>query len=245
MLTMLYASLRHRFLTVKDFLAASGSDLSPLFTAHHAVIFNALWTSYLDYLVGAAARAWGRAVHSGLPQASEETISEDFAAVGRFLVDHPDPPWLSIHFPSRYEPVSLFDKDDFTPGLSLFEAKDPIAYLGAAAAILIAAEITRHRILPEEGDLSLGAFSSLYPYISLRWGNEGVSQLPQLPVPERFQYLFRTWATRNIDFCQMLSRPGILGVCPVLTRLLGQDDVTAGAPSANFQTYYCRIHSCP
>ena len=204
---MLYASLRHRFLTVGNFLAATGSDLSPLFTAHHAVIFNALWTSYLDYLVGAAARAWGRAIHSGLPQASEETINEDFAAVGRFLADHPDPPWLSIHLPSRYEPVSLFDKDDFTPGLSLFETKDPIAYLGAAAAILIAAEMTRHRILPEEGDLSLGAFSSLYPYISLRWGNEHASQLPQLPVPERFQYLFRTWAARNIDFVRYSVDP--------------------------------------
>ena len=115
---MLYASLRHRFLTVGNVLAATGSDLTPLFTTHHAVIFNALWTSYLEYLVGAAARAWGRAIHSGLPKASEESINEDFAAVGQFLIDHPDPPWLSIYLPSRYEPVSLFNEDDFTRALA-------------------------------------------------------------------------------------------------------------------------------
>jgi len=54
---MLYACLRHRFLTAGNLLATTGSDLSPLFTTHNSVIFNALWTSYLDYLVGAAARA--------------------------------------------------------------------------------------------------------------------------------------------------------------------------------------------
>lgn len=198
---MLYACLRHRLLTVGNLLATTGSDLSPLFTTHHAVIFNAMWTSYLDYLVGAAARAWGRAVHSGLPRASEESMSEDFEAVGRFLIDHPNPPWLSVNLPSRYEPVSLFGGgDDFTPAPGLFETKDPIVYLGVAAAILIAAEMTRNRILPGEGGLPLGAFSGLYPYILQRWGHEQDTQLPEIPIPDRFQRLFRTWATQNIDF---------------------------------------------
>jgi NACHT domain len=198
---MLYASLRHRFLTIRNFLATTGSDLSPLFTAHDAVIFNALWTSYLDYLVGAAARAWGRAVHSGLPRASEESMSEDFAAVGRFLIDHPDPPWLSIYLPSRYEPVSLFGGGDvFIPSPGHFEAKEPIIYLGAAAAILIAAEMTRNRTLPEEDGLPLGAFSSLYPYILQRWGHTQDTHLAELPIPEHFQRLFKTWAAQDTDF---------------------------------------------
>jgi hypothetical protein len=197
---MLYACLRHRFLTAGNLLATTGSDLSPLFTTHHSVIFNALWTSYLDYLVGAAARAWGRAVHSGLPRATEESMSEDFEAVGRFLIDHPDPPWLSVDLPSRYEPVSLFGGDDFTPALDLFEAKDPVTYLGAAAAILIAAEMTKNRVLPEEDSLPLGAFSSLYPYIMQRWGHEPDTYLPEIPVPDRFERLFRNWANQNIDF---------------------------------------------
>ena len=197
---MLYASLRHRFLTVGNFLATTGSDLTPLFTTHNAVIFSSLWTSYLDYLVGVASRAWGRAVHSGLPRASKESMSEDFAAVGRFLIDHPDPPWLSIYVPSRYEPISLFDKNDFIPGSYLFETKDPIIYLGVATAILIAAEMTQNRILPEEGESPLGAFSSLYPYILLRWGYEQDNQLPELPVPGQFQRLFLAWANQRTDF---------------------------------------------
>jgi hypothetical protein len=197
---MLYASLRHRFLTVGSFLASTGSDLSPLSTAHNAVIFNALWTSYLDYLVGAAARSWGRAVHSGLPRASEESLREDFAAIGHFLIDHPDPPWLSVHLPSRYEPVSLFGKNDFIPGPSLSETKDPIAYLGAAAAILVVAEMTCNRALPEEGDPPFGSFGGLYPYILMRWGHEQDAKLPELPVSVQFQRLFRTWATQHTDF---------------------------------------------
>ena len=108
---MLYASLRHRFLTVKSVLTAEGSDLTPLFTNHHAIIFNAMWTPYLNYLAGAATRAWGRALHSGLPRATDETMTEDFIAVGEFLVSHPGPPWLSICLSSRWEPVSLFNED--------------------------------------------------------------------------------------------------------------------------------------
>jgi len=196
---MLYASLRHRFVTAGHVLA-TGSDLTPLFTNHHAVIFDALWTSYLDYLVGAATRGWGRAVHSGLPRASEESMSEDFAAVGQFLIDHPEPPWLSVRLSSRWEPVSLFAQDDSVSGTGLFEARDPIIYLGAVGAILIAAELTRNRVLAAEGGPPLGAFSNLYPYILLRWGHEQDAQLPELPVPEQFQCLFRNWATNNTDF---------------------------------------------
>jgi hypothetical protein len=205
---MLYASLRHRFLTVDKLLASTDSDLSPLFTTHHAVIFNAMWTSYLDYLVGAAARAWGRAVHSGLPRASEESISEDFAAVGRFLIDHPNPPWLTIYLPSRYEPVSLFGGDDFIPSPGHFETKDSTVYLGATAAILIAAEMTRDRTLPEESGNPLGAFSSLYPYILLRWGHKQATQLPQLPIPGHFDRVFRNWATQDTDFIRYSADRG-------------------------------------
>ena len=40
---MLYASLRYRFLTAGHVLATTGSDLTPLFTAHRAIIFDAVW----------------------------------------------------------------------------------------------------------------------------------------------------------------------------------------------------------
>jgi hypothetical protein len=206
---MLYASLRHRFLTAEHFLAATGSDLTPLFTTHRAVIFNAMWISYLDYLVGAAARGWGRALHSGLPGVSEESMSSDFAAVGQFLIDHPDPPWLSMSQSSRFEPVSLFSNAEYiVPSSGLFEAKDPIIYLGAVASVLITAEMTRNRILPTEDRIPLGAFSDLYPYILRRWDYEQDTQLPEIPVPERFQCLFRTWATQRTNFIKYSAASG-------------------------------------
>jgi hypothetical protein len=203
---MLYASLRHRFHTAGHFLTTTGSDLTPLFTAHRAVIFDALWTPYLEYLGGAAARAWGRAVHSGLPAASEESMTEDFTAVGRFLIGHPEPPWLSICLSSRYEVVPLFS-EDFAHPPALFRATNPTTYLGIAATILIITEMTRDRILPADSGRPLGTLSDLYPYILRRWDYDQDAQLPELPVPEDFQHLFNAWANKTANFIRPATEP--------------------------------------
>jgi hypothetical protein len=208
---MLYASLRYRFLTAGHILATIGSDLTPLFTAHRAVIFDAVWVPYLEYLAGAAARAWRRAVHSGLPGATEESMSKDFTAVGQFLIDHPSPPWLSACLSSRYEPVSLFEDftGDRTGTAALFKATNPATHLGIAATILITAEMTRNRILAADGASPLGAFSDLYPYILRRWGYKQNTQLPELPVPEQFQSLFKAWAAQQTDFVRYSAAPDL------------------------------------
>ena len=205
---MLYASLRYRYLTVEHVLTATGSDLTPLFNTHHSVIFDAPWLGYLEYLGGAAARAWGRAAHSGLPRATHESMSEDFTTVGRFLIDHPNPPWLSVCLQSRYEPVSLFaDEFRVTDPPTFFRTTNPTTYLGAGATILIIAEMTCNRILPTDSGLPLGAFSDLYPYILRRWGNQQDAQLPKLPVPEKFQQLFRAWANQEVGFIRNSTDP--------------------------------------
>ena len=202
---MLYASLRWRFLTVNDVLTATGSDLTPLFKLHNSVIFDAPWLGYLEYLGGAATRGWGRAARSGLPRATHEIMCEDFTAIGQFLIQHPKPPWLSMHLQSRYrpryEPVSLFAEDSRVMKVAAdFETTNPTTYLGTAATVLIIAEMTRNRILPADSIRPLGAFSALYQYILRRWGNQQDDELPELPVPERFQHLFRAWANRETDF---------------------------------------------
>jgi hypothetical protein len=43
------------------------------------------------------------------------------------------------------------------------------SYLGAAASVLITAEMARNRILPAEDRILLGTFSDLDPYILRRW----------------------------------------------------------------------------
>jgi hypothetical protein len=196
---MLYASLRYRFRTVGDILTAPGQDLTPLLTAPHSVIFDIWWLGYLEYLAGAATRAWGRAVHSGLPRASAQDMREDFTAVGQYLISHPEPPWLAIYVPSRYEPVGFFNTD-FADPPAFFKTTDPVTYLGTAATVLILAEMARDRTLPAGGDPPLGSFCDLYPYILRRWDYEPNAKLPELPVPERFQRLFKAWAVKDADF---------------------------------------------
>ena len=60
-------------------------------------------------------------------------MTEDFTAVGQFLIDHPEPPWLSICLSSRYEVVPLFS-EGLTHPPALFRATNPAAYLGIAAS---------------------------------------------------------------------------------------------------------------
>jgi hypothetical protein len=203
---MLYASLRHRFLTAADVLDRLDCDLTPLITAHQAAIFGVLWTPYLLYLIGAAARGWGRAVHSGLPRADQDTLDDDFRAVGRWILGHPSPPWASICMTARYEPVNLFNEDEaHLPGLYTPKGED--AFLGAAASLLTAAEATRDRMLPAKGDDPLGSLSSLYPYILRRWNADPAAALPDLPLPAYFQRLFRAWADNQVDFIHHTNTP--------------------------------------
>jgi hypothetical protein len=220
---MLYASLRHRLLTVGDVLATTDQGLTRLFTAHNAVIFDILWIPYLEYLAGAAARAWSRAIHSGLPRASGATMLEDFTAVGQHLIDHAGPPWLSACLSSRYEPLSLLGdaftgapssrrepvsvpSEAFTGTPVAFKAMNPTTYLGIAAAILITAELTISRTLPADTGQPLGAFSDLYPYILRRWDYPQASPLPDLPVPRQFQHLFRSWANQKTNFVKYTDK---------------------------------------
>jgi hypothetical protein len=74
------------------------------------------------------------------------------------------------------------------------------SYLGAAASVLITAEMARNRILPAEDRILLGTFSDLDPYILRRWDYEQDTQLPEILVPERFRCLFRTRATQRTNF---------------------------------------------
>lgn len=76
----------------------------------------------------------------------------------------------------------------------------PAGYLGAAACLLISSEAGPCREFPSEDPHSFGPLGQLRPYIARRWQIEIESELPELPVPERFQRLFRDWADNKVDF---------------------------------------------
>jgi hypothetical protein len=116
----------------------------------------------------------------------------DFTAVGRYLSDHPQPPWVKgqAHGWSYYR-WHREVKPDATP-LRL----DPLVHLGATGVSLILAEINRTK--PEhflgEGLPQLGPFDYLHSYIECRYGKRRGVSLPKLPVPDEFKQTFHDWA---------------------------------------------------
>lgn len=77
---------------------------------------------------------------------------------------------------------------------------DTTAYLSAAACLLISAEAVDKDRLQNMDPRRLGRMSDLWPYMRRRCGLESDDELPELPVPERFQRLFRDWADNKVDF---------------------------------------------
>jgi hypothetical protein len=177
----------------------SGPDLTPLFQIHEATIFNAWWTPYLVYQSFRIARGWQRAVTSGLPIGSERNWHENLTTVGRFLLDHPIPSWISQPECWWSEIIVIF-KPDFSNSPPTLDLADPIKYLGICAALLITAELARDRTLSQDEDPPLGPFSDLYPYILRRWDIDHSASLPELPVPALFQKIFTDWADHKVNF---------------------------------------------
>lgn len=54
--------------------------------------------------------------------------------------------------------------------------------------------------LPGEPEAFLGSLSDLYPYVVRRRDVRSAHELPELPIPEKFQQLFRDWADGKVDF---------------------------------------------
>lgn len=130
-----------------------------------------------------------------------ETTVRDCAAVGAWLVRHPDPPWTN-----RADDVSAFlvtiaeslstREDQRLPDLT------PEGYLGAAVMLLTSLEASREpcveRLVPE-----LGPLAELGSYIQARYGLAG-TRLRDLPVPGAFRETLRGWARREVNFVRQL-----------------------------------------
>jgi hypothetical protein len=202
----MYACLSHGFLGVRDVLAISGPDLTPLFQIHQAILFDTWWTPYLVYQAFRIARGWKRAVTSGFPEGSEKNWNENFTTVGRFLLDHPIPPWISMS-DSWWSEIIVIFKPDYSSSPQTVDLAEPAKYLGIAVSILIAAELALDHRLPQGHNPPLGAFSDLYPYILRRWEIDHNARLGNLPVPASFQNLFTEWADRKIDFVNHSDNP--------------------------------------
>jgi hypothetical protein len=115
----------------------------------------------------------------------------DFAAIGRYLLLHPEPPF--VH--GEAQAWTAFDNDEGS--VAADPASDPITYLGVAACVLISTESVTLRRFPSDDPRHFG---TLRPYIARRWGLDSTTPLPELPIPENFRPLFQDWADGKVDF---------------------------------------------
>ncbi|WP_369269420.1 NACHT domain-containing NTPase [Streptomyces sp. R11] len=126
-----------------------------------------------------------------------ETAVRDCAAVGAWLVHHPEPPWTD-----HADDVSAF-LVTIARSLSVREGPcipdlTPESHLGASAMLLTSLEASREppieQLVPE-----LGPLADLAAYIRARYGDDR-AHLPDLPVPDRFRDVLRGWARREVNF---------------------------------------------
>ena len=118
-------------------------------------------------------------------------VAEVLTAVGEYLLNHPDPPWLAAGVQDWY--LSAERYDDAPVRLT------PTAYLAATALLLIAAEGNRLDSSYAEASKSV-LLHELHPYFARREGRNPGAALPDLPVPDRFKQTFRDWADRRVNF---------------------------------------------
>jgi hypothetical protein len=136
-----------------------------------------------------------RALDAGWPEFGEPSIAGDLAAFGDYLMSHPDPPWLDGAIADW---TFTYAEDDERVSVRRKEAPlDQLAYLGAAALLLILTETSK--LAPAAR--KLGPMHHLAPYLARRQGRLGrQTQLPNLLVPEEFKQTFRDWAEGRVDF---------------------------------------------
>jgi hypothetical protein len=108
-------------------------------------------------------------------------LTRALAAVGRFLAEHEQLPWVSA--PLYEEPLPLITVR-MTDLLAMFKDQDEFTGLGLAAAIAIGSELS-----------DLPTFKQAY-------------RLSELPMPARFRALFRDWAAGRVEFVEITNGQG-------------------------------------
>ncbi len=121
----------------------------------------------------------------------------DLEAVGEYLCNHPELPWIDGR-------IGRFDQKHFSEETDVASAIEPmpfgpIAYLGAAAILSILVENGQRPILREDS-MQLGPLEKLLPYLERRYGVDTDTELPELPVPDEFKQVFRDWTNSRVNF---------------------------------------------
>jgi hypothetical protein len=182
---MRYTALVRGLISADDILEAEHADLSTLFVSQ-PTFFGIVGPPHLFRQAYDLIRGRREFRHS-------DPVTE-FAAFGRFLAAHPDPPFVTA--PTSYQSL-LADLPASSPARPL---PDQDSLLGASLTLLLGVEVDRDTGLGAEGHDRLGALSNLYPYLARRLGIDPRAELTKLPLPGRFPELLKSWANREVNF---------------------------------------------
>lgn len=204
---MRFVVLRHGLLTLEEVLKLPGGLLS-LLQVTRTTIFGIGWQPHLLSYLGTMCHNSG-AIDPGGDLARH--YKKEFSAVGRYLMHHPGRPWVTGR-PEGWSILQYWDTEHEEHGLYPPIVLDEVAYLGAAATLLLSTEGNRHQQLPARGPTTLGPLQDAYPYIVRRWYPDSDGELPDLPAPATFRQLFQDWANGKVNLAGRAKRRNKTGI---------------------------------
>jgi NACHT domain len=131
-----------------------------------------------------------------------ETL-EDLAAVGNHIIRSQGPPWITVL--GDISDVFWLGNKGGAQNLNKQQIEVQAAYLGAAVIALGSIE-SQHKLRYGTSD-RFGVLDKLFPYAAYRYGDSR-ADLPDLPIPEKFQSIFRDWAHRKVNFTRRPAPAG-------------------------------------
>jgi NACHT domain len=179
-------AVKSGFLTLKEALEMP-LGLLTIFQSYDATPCPVSWPPYLEEAF--------QALLSGWPSFGAEVIVDDFAAVGNYLLRHSEPPWIS-------GTIGFWDNDvenRDVPAVDVVAIDSQPQYLGAAAILSILAEKNEIKNVSGWDKRKLGPLMNLYPYIVRRQDPRQKHKLLDLPLPDEFKRIFRSWAGGRIN----------------------------------------------
>ncbi|MEU5543562.1 NACHT domain-containing protein [Streptomyces sioyaensis] len=149
---------------------------------HPTGIFGLVWS---PYLLSRAIRLI-RGEFEDFP-----AIATDMERVGRYVLSHPSPPWLSSQhtmWADFVRPRSAEESPELTSE----------AFLGAAVLMVAVVEHSGNVGIRVGRPQDLGCLSRLHPYFLKRLDLENVVLQP-LPIPQELQPTFERWAAKQLN----------------------------------------------
>ncbi|MER8042550.1 NACHT domain-containing protein [Streptomyces sp. NPDC094032] len=178
-------ALDRRFVRLEQVLSDQNAFRQLTIEGHPIGIFGTSWAPYLP--------TQALKLVSKPEDVTEDTL-HDMTVVGKYICDHPSPPWLPK---DNCQWAPFVQPKDHHPTLGPLE---PDAFLGSSVLMMIVVELSGDVGFRDRSPEDLGYLSALHPYLLKRIYPESRITLPPLPIPEGLQGTMERWALSNVDF---------------------------------------------